>query len=561
MNKLLVVVVLAIGFLLRIWGVDYGLPFPLVSDEEVLLGGALRMLELRSLVPALNPEAMSILYYPLALPYLYLVLMTPVIAGLYVLNAFPAMDQFGLMVLNNLGPIWLAARLSSVVMSTATLYVVYRLGTALFRSPLAGMVAAALMSFDYMHVMLGHVARHWSATVFLIWATAWFALQYFWKPDLRKAIVIGLLSGTGFGVSYIGALGLGFGGVAHFAAWRQARTLLVGRNSLAMIGCCSVLVAAFVLLYPQPIIRLTTVLPIAQPKTIAGWWHATSFYVESIWLSNPALLLMALAGLAIAAMMRRRHLLGGALFLMLFYTAFLYRAMPLEDRYILPLSPVLALLGGFAAAQAWQCFGSRRRARMGMVFALVLAMAYPLAVSFRAAYLLAQPDSRLMAMRWLENNLPADTPIAMNTNVVRLTPSLGALATQKTLDAASLKAIDRLRLAKGDSGGPAARNVLNLWQLSPSGLKMADNEAFALNLRSQGYRYYVADDFGARQTPILHNALIADSEEIARFTAGSPNFPPPALRTTTLVPYAMHHLFSADRFGPDVVVVRLAGNQ
>ena len=557
-RRILVVTLLGAGFFLRLWGVDYGLPFSLVSDEEIMLGGALRMLELRSLIPALNPEAMSILYYPVAVPYLYLVLMTPVIASLYVLNGLPSMDQFGLVVLDNLGPIWLVARLSSVVMSTATLYFVYRLGSALFRSPLAGLVSAALMSFDYFHVMLGHMARHVTVTVFLIWAVAWLSVRYFEKPDLRKAVVIGLLSGIGFGVSYIGAFGLGFGVVAHLICWRQARTRLFGRNLLAMVGGCLVLVALFVLIYPQPIIRLMTILPIAEPKTLSGWWNAANFYARAVWLSNPGLLIMAAAGLTATAVMRRWLLLGGALFLILFYTVFLYDALMLEDRYILPLSPALALLGGFVANEAWQRFGNRRSARIGMMLSLMCLLAYPAAVSFRAAYLLAQADTRIVAMQWLEKNLPADALIVMNTNVVRLTPSLEALSAQKALDPASLKAVDRLRLAKR-AAGRDERNVLNLWQLSSAGLKMVDNENLSATLREQGYRYYVVDGFGARQIPKLNAALMLDGEELARFSAGDPAYPPPTLRTTTLVPYAMHHLFSVDRFGPEVVVMKLSG--
>lgn len=560
MTKVLVIAVLAVGFLLRLWGVDYGLPFPLVSDEEVMLGGALKMLEIRSLVPALHPEAMSILYYPLALPYLYLALMTPVIAGLYVLNGLPPMDQLGLIVLDNLGPIWLAARLSSVAMSTATLYIVYRLGSSLFRSPVAGLVAASLMTFDYMHVMLGHVARHWSATVFLIWAVAWVSWRYFEKPDLRKAAAIGLLSGVGFGASYIGALGFGFGCFAHLLVWRQGRASLLGRNALAMAGGCAVLAALFIALHPQLLGRYGAILPVAEAKSIAGWVEAVVFYLQAIWLSNPALLIMAAAGLAVAAMTTRWFLIGGSVLLIFFYTVFLYRAMPFEDRYILPLSPVLALLGGFVANEAWQRFGSRRQARIAMLLAFIGLMAYPAAVSSRAAYLLAQEDIRIVAKKWLEKNLPEDALIVMNTNVVRLTPSLEALSAQKTLDAGSLKAVDRLRLAKGIAGGSDERKVLNLWQLSSAGLKMVDNENLAEALRERGYRYYVVDGFGARQIPRLNAALMQNAEEVARFSSGDPAYPPPALRTTTLVPYAMHHLFSADRFGPEVVAVKLSGN-
>ena len=556
MIRYLVTAVLTVGFFLRLWGIDYGLPFPLIGDEVGMLGGALRMLELRSLIPALHPEAMAILYYPVVLPYLYLAAMTPVLGGLYVMHGLPHMNQFGLIVLGNLDAIWLSARLTSVMMSAATLYIIYRIGAALFRSPLAGLVAASAMTFDYLHIMAGHTARHWSATVFLIWAVAWLSLRYFERPDVRKAVAIGLLAGAGFGVSYIGALGLGFGAVSHLGAWRNGRTSLFGRNALAIAGCCIALIILTTLLYPQPIIRLGTndILPIAEPKTIVGWWNATVFYATAIWLSNPALLIAAAVGLSAAVLTRRSYLVGGALFLTVFYTTFLYCAMPLEDRYILPLSPVLALLGGFAASDAWQRLQRIPWAQVVVGLLVVAVLAYPAAISFRAAHLLAQPDTRLVAKKWLENNLPADASVAMNVEVVRLTPSLDALNTQKQLDPGSLNAFDRLRLARGAAGGTGERNILSLWQLSP---KAINNEAFADRLREQGYRYYVSDGFGARQAPVLHQSMMKHSKEIARFSSGSSAFSPPhLLHSRDLVPYAMHHLFSSIRLGPEVVVMQ-----
>ena len=69
-------------------GINYGAPFPLVSDEESMIGGALRMLELRTLIPALEPEAFKILMYPPLIPYLYLMLITPFVFLLYIFSGF-----------------------------------------------------------------------------------------------------------------------------------------------------------------------------------------------------------------------------------------------------------------------------------------------------------------------------------------------------------------------------------------------------------------------------------------------------------------------------------------
>jgi hypothetical protein len=144
------------------------MPFPLVSDEEVLIGGSLRMLELKTLLPVIQGYGLDMLYSTL-LPYLYLLVMTPVIGYIYISNGLPTPDQLGLLVLNNQELIWILTRLTSVIMDTATLYIVYQVSSLVTNSKIAGIVACALLCVDFMHVMLSYVTRHWSATVFLIW--------------------------------------------------------------------------------------------------------------------------------------------------------------------------------------------------------------------------------------------------------------------------------------------------------------------------------------------------------------------------------------------------------
>ena len=65
MLKASLILILFTGFILRFVGITYGMPFPLVSDEEVLIGGALRMLELKTLLPLSHGHALDNLYLSL----------------------------------------------------------------------------------------------------------------------------------------------------------------------------------------------------------------------------------------------------------------------------------------------------------------------------------------------------------------------------------------------------------------------------------------------------------------------------------------------------------------
>ena len=161
--------------LLRFLGLDYGLPHPLASDEEILVGGTLRMAQTMSFVPTLDPGLATQLYYPVGLPYAYLLLFAPVAGLVYLFSGMPGLGALPGLLLDNLEYFFLAARLLSAAVGIAAVYVLYRLGTAMFRSPWAGLICAALLATSWFHVMLAHFARHWSATVFLTWLTVWLA--------------------------------------------------------------------------------------------------------------------------------------------------------------------------------------------------------------------------------------------------------------------------------------------------------------------------------------------------------------------------------------------------
>ena len=72
LNKSLIFI-LALAFLARIVGISYGLPLWLVDDEPPFTLAALKMLQLKTLIPASQlADFKTVLYYPPYLSYLYL---------------------------------------------------------------------------------------------------------------------------------------------------------------------------------------------------------------------------------------------------------------------------------------------------------------------------------------------------------------------------------------------------------------------------------------------------------------------------------------------------------
>ena len=87
--------ILFLALILRLWGINYALPQFFVNDERANVYGALKMLELRTLVPAWHEEEFRRVLNYLPLPsYVYLVALAPVIGLAYLISDYPSIEAY-----------------------------------------------------------------------------------------------------------------------------------------------------------------------------------------------------------------------------------------------------------------------------------------------------------------------------------------------------------------------------------------------------------------------------------------------------------------------------------
>ncbi len=551
---LIAILIAAAAF--RLVGIDYGLPHPLVSDEEILIGGALRMAQTASFIPTLDPALAEQLYYPVGLPYAYLAVFAPVAGLLFAGYGFPPMSEFTTVLLTHLDMFFLVARLLGAVLSVATVWIIYRLGAAMFASPIAGLFAAALLSVSWFHVLLGHFARHWSATVFFTWLIVWLAWRYYETPSVRRAIWCGLAAAMGFAVGYIAVLGYGAFGLLHLIRHRARffnRYLIWGL--LAAGGGILIAGALHVPAIERLVGSNAPVLPVDQIKSLGGYMEMLSFYMMTLWHAEPVLLVSGAVGGLLALVGFRWHV--GVLVLAFFgYTVFLYLFMPLEDRYILPAIPVLTLLAGGGAAILGS--GSFRRVFVIRVFAVVmLALMYAgwNVTTFNG--LLNAPDSRERAIDWVAERATADDGIVLAMNPVKLPAATSGLKVQAVLAPASLDAVDRLALSGGRAGG---FHVVHLNRFAPDALEGAAGAALLAQLRDSGFRYILVAQRHDLPRTRFHEELAQLGRPVETYdpTTRRSDVTPPDMRTTILVQNRMVHDYSGLRYlGPRVEIYDL----
>jgi hypothetical protein len=347
---------LALAAALRLTGLRYGLPFPLLNpDEGSIVPRAWAMVH----GGGLDPHWFD---YPSLVMYL--------------LAPFQAWQD---------DPSYLAARLTMVVIALGGVAAAWWLGQRAY-GPLAGFVAAAATAVETTHVAYSRMAV--TDVPLTLGVAVALALMVSGRIELA-----GLAVGLAASAKYPGVLLLA---PLLAAAWGRWRRLAVA-VALALTG--------FGVTSPFVVLHLGQAAGDAwrvQEAARGGWLgfendHAAPIaFVTRLWDGLGPALLIAAAGLVVALVHRRRADLVLAVFVLVYF-ADLMTLHAHFDRYLLPLVPALGALAG----------------RLGALAPVTLLMlVVPLTWSIRDARDLTRTDARLVAHRWVERNLPRGAILA-----------------------------------------------------------------------------------------------------------------------------------------------------
>jgi 4-amino-4-deoxy-L-arabinose transferase-like glycosyltransferase len=356
--RVALVAILALAAALRLVGIRYGLPFPLLNpDEQSIVPEAWRMTH----GGGLDPD--PFFDYPAAL--------------MEILAPFQAWAD---------APSYLAARIVAVALGVGAVAASWWLGRRAY-GPVAGAVAAAVVAVETTHVAYSRMAV---TDVPLTLAVA-AALALMVAGRLEWA---GAAAGLGAGIKYPGVFLLV---PLLVAGWAEKRRL-VPAFALAAI--------TFAATNPFFFAHLGEGLDDAnrvQRLARDGWLgferdHAAPIaFLYHFWEGMGPALLVAGIGLALALARRRRVDVILASFVLVYF-ADLLTLHAHFDRYTLPLVPALGTLAG--------------RLR-GLAPVTLLLLAVPLTWAIRDDIELTRTDTRIVAHRWIERHLPPGATIAV----------------------------------------------------------------------------------------------------------------------------------------------------
>jgi 4-amino-4-deoxy-L-arabinose transferase-like glycosyltransferase len=453
----LLVAILVLALVLRLKGIDYGLPYSFVnSDESTVVPKAFRAAQ-----GHLDPR---FFFYPSLYFYLAGALYVLAAPVWWLLGRGDLLSQHSFV--TDPTPYFLLGRLLSVALGTASVYLVYRLGRDGFGRA-AGLLAALFLAVAPLHVAYSHMAvTDVTAVAFSLLALVLLQLAVRdgrragagagdlaaaaeadqapldWRGRVagglsaeRRAARLLVLGALAAGLATSTKYNLGMlvlpatvaavcacrGEVARRAA-AGGRAALVWLRVLVLrvyvpMALAFIVASPFVLLDAPRFIRDFR----RQSQIMDRGWLGFEHVGNGFWYNvtpnltgavGVVLVVLGVAGVAWAFWRRTRLDLLLAPYVVVYFV-YIGTWKELADRYLLPIVPLVILLAVRLCVElALRWPRARRFALPAAVVVLAVAFVPPLASSVAFDHDLSGRDTREVARQWIQKNLPAGSLIA-----------------------------------------------------------------------------------------------------------------------------------------------------
>ncbi len=542
--------VVILGFTLRLVGITYGLPLWLVGDEPPFVLGALKMIDLKTILPVLHTnEFAPVLYFSPYLSYVYL-LPFIVILGKAYLSFHGSVAAFSLLLLADLSHFFIVARIISAIVGTATILLLFRVGKNIFKNETTALLGAVFLAFSPTHVLLSHWGRDW------IMATFFFTLLLLClteeKIDLGKRLFLaGLIGGIAFGVSIIAAFIPVF--IIFWALIAEGvppSTLLV--NKYLYAGAIAfVLLAGFsILIYPSGFF-LTHAHSITLHKSFPDFFGTSWSFLSPTLFSEPFLIILAIIGLIAGCIKKEKFTLVALVFIASYFIIF-YLLFHFDDRFIIYLFPLLALLAANGVTALWRMSPRFQRVIAMLAGIATLAM---LVTSFQVDRLLLRNDTRSEARAWIESHIRPGEKIMVLAPLTRLSHTAASITEQKKIDPHSLRKVDIAERTLDPSliASPEF-HALNLYTVDQSASVFF--ESIGQYIIGHHYRYALVSDNSFSPDEGKNDAakiMKARGILLQKFIGS----PAPSFEITEGAIGSLKNLFTAARNGPSIGIYQL----
>lgn len=545
-------------FLYALHFIGYGLPLHLVGDEESLVGGALKMLELRTIAPVLHRSEFAILYYPTLLSYLYIILWTPYLIATYLFSHYGAsVSEFTPYVLTHLDDLWMLSRIASVIAGSALIFVLCDIAHTLFpRDNRVALFSSGLLGLSLLHFQLSVVSGHWIFDTLFFFTVVSLLLRNKFR-DTRSALLGGIVAGLGFGLSSMGFVSLFFVIMLYLLMNVRERWLGLANSRFWYFICSALLLAiGFIVLHPDAYSYVIAGKDTAglAVKDLGFVWNeilTSAYYLFSNDFMISALSIIGL-GLLVFYGFARYALTSIVMFVV--YELLLVFFFHNAARYHVFLIPMQALVAGYGLAVVYEHSTKRGMTRYLAYAFVAIAFLVPATVLARYSALLLTPTTEQKAARWVSEQEPQEYVIVDSPTIVFFQSDEAVAEQQKrgrvSAIARRLQSVDITRF------GAQKLDYTNLHFWDPANLTRGSVEEFVRSFRP---RYYIVSyDNKVVEMTEVHRYLINHGRLVRSFlsTDGTSKLDV-AIEPTGDLGLSAQKLFQIRRLGQNVDIYEL----
>ena len=419
-NNLVIYLILVLGFIVRLYGVQFGLPGLYHADETIVVNHALAYG-----TGDLNPHFFRIpplISYLIFFEYgIYYLLGT-------VFGFFSTIVDFQNLFLENPTSFYLIGRITvGVIAGTVSVYLIYLLGERVF-SKTVGTISAFFLSLTFLHVRNSHYIYLDTMLVLFIILTYIFIFKFLETGLRRNYILAGSFAGVATAVKYNAALllvPLVMGHVMLYLTNRSSGKIrLVNKD---IILAFTFMALTFMALNPFCIIDMKFFLASFVKETHAqGGVGLLHHLKHSLFqgLGVP-LFVLCLVSSFYSVYKLSKKLIVFISFPMVFFLTIVNFSQP-HARYVLPLIPFLLILAAWFLESTLFKEGMPSLKAKILITAVSIMVVLPSGIkSVYSDYLFSRKDTRTLAKEWIEDKIPCGSKIAIDHSFFspRLNPS------------------------------------------------------------------------------------------------------------------------------------------
>ncbi|BAY22967.1 hypothetical protein NIES2100_27310 [Calothrix sp. NIES-2100] len=420
-EKLTIIIISVLGLVLRLYGINFGLPYIYDPDEPTFVIAAVKILASRDPNPHWFGHPASTEIYILVALYTIIFLIGKSL-GIFV-NA----EAFKSLYFHDPTVFYLSGRLLSAVVGTAIIFLTYLIGRKIFNKNI-GLMAAILMAIIPLHVHFSKLVRADLIMTFLILCGLWYCLKILENNSYINYIGVGFLTGLAIVTKYPSVVFTLTIILTYILSkgWQSKGGKFYLPVSLLACVTGAFLGSPFLFLDFQQVIANVTFESRAThlSATGGGFIYNLIWYLQFAVIKNFTFsgLLLAVFGFVICLASKQKHkwlLLSFPLFFLLFISSLNL----IWERWIIPIVPFTCLIVAYAIYTIANWVERRLNPRLALwtILLLMVINCVPLStLSIVQGREMSGVDTRTLAGRWMMSNIKSGSFVLMEAYTPQL---------------------------------------------------------------------------------------------------------------------------------------------